>query len=94
VPLPRQCDSVLSARRLCRDGAVVPRTHGTVLQADNATVWSAEVPQGSDVLAVCSRAASTRVTDPAVERFSTTGKLIRERATEGWRVSTLTMKES
>jgi hypothetical protein len=70
------------------------RTHGTALETDDATLWSAELPRSFDVRAVCSRAAGTRATVLADERFYTTVLLIRERPTEGWNVSTLTMKES
>jgi hypothetical protein len=73
---------------------MVPRTHGMGSLVDGATHWSAVLSRTSEVIAVYSRASGARVTFPAVERFYTTVLLIRERATEGWHVSTLTMKES
>ena len=94
MPLQGMCAPVLTARRLCRDGAVVLRTHGTVLKAADATGWTAELPRTFGVLAVSSRASGTRATVLAVERFYTSDLLIRERATEGLHASTLTMKES
>jgi hypothetical protein len=39
-------------------------------------------------------ASAARATDQAVERFYTTVEPHRERATEGWRYSTLTTKET
>lgn len=72
----------------------MPRTHGTAQYEGKASIWSVVPPRLSDDFAVRSRAACARATCPADERFYTTVLLIRERATEGWRVSTLTMKES
>jgi hypothetical protein len=72
----------------------VPRTHGTALKTDDATLWSADLPRSYDVFAVGSRASGARVIVLADERFYPTVQLIRERTTEGWNVSTLSMKES
>lgn len=94
MPLPGMCELALTARRLCRDGAVALRTHGTAQNADEATLWSAGQPRTFGVLAVSCGASGARAAMPAVERFYPTVLLIRERATEGWPVSTLTMKES
>lgn len=72
----------------------MPRTHGTALKSDDATVLSAELPWSLDVFAECSRASGARATVLADERFYTTVCLIRERATEGLHASTLSTKES
>ncbi|MGE3272417.1 MAG: hypothetical protein AB7P40_26955 [Chloroflexota bacterium] len=72
----------------------MPRTRGARLIANNQTRWFAVQPQSPAVFALCSCSSGARATVSAVERFYTTAELIRERATEGWHASTLTMKEN
>jgi hypothetical protein len=87
----------------------MPRTQGSGLPVDAATIWTAVLPPSyrlpssgvitsgrthNGVFVVRSRAVSARTSLPAVEQYSTTVLPIRERATEGWCASTLTTKES
>jgi hypothetical protein len=92
VPLKRLCDLGLLAPRRSRGGIAVPRTPGTCVVADDLPVRSGAVIPSPAVPVVCAVTA-THATGAAVERFYTTVEPIRERATEGWRVSTLTTKE-
>jgi hypothetical protein len=93
VPLPGMCDPALTARRPCRAGAAVPRTWGGAI-AEDATLWSAGLsPSHAPSALSCSCSLGARATVRAVERFYTTVESIRERVTEGWHVSTLTLKE-
>jgi hypothetical protein len=94
VPQPRMCDPALTARHLLRAGAVVPRTWGSAAFVDDATRWSAVLSLSHAPSALsCSCFSGARATVRAVERFYTTVELIRERATEGWHVLTLALKE-
>ena len=89
MPLKRLCDLALSALRPPRAGRAVPRTPGTSSDTDDATSWPAALLLPS-ALPELSAALAARATVLAVERFYTTVEPIRERATEGWRVLTLT----
>lgn len=89
MPLKRLCDLALSALRPPRAGRAVPRTPGTSSDTDDATSWPAALLLPS-ALPELSAALAARATVLAVERFYTTVEQIRERATEGWRVLTLT----
>ena len=69
------------------------RTPATELALDDLTCWSnAAFPAPAKL--VLHAAGAARATNSAVERFYTTVELHRERATEGWRRSTLTTKET
>ena len=93
MPLKRLCDLAPSAPSSWRTGAAVPRTPGTELALDDLTCWST-APFPAPAKFVLQAASAARATNPAVERFYTTVDLYRERATEGWRRSTLTTKET
>jgi hypothetical protein len=60
---------------------------------DDLTCWSIG-PFLAPAKLVVHAASAARATDPAVKRFYTTVDPHRERATEGWRRSTLTTKET
>jgi len=71
----------------------VPRTPGTELASADLTCWSnASFPAPATL--VLREPVGARATDQAVERFYTTVDPHRERATAGWRRSTLTTKET
>ena len=93
MPLKRLCDLAQSAPSPRRVGAAVPRTPGTVRALDDLTCWSNAPFPAPTKLVLCA-ASAARATNTAVERFYTTVDLYRERATEGWRRSTLTTKET
>jgi len=69
------------------------RTQGAAQVADDATRWLAVQVSSLAVPALSSWPSGARATVPAPERCCTTAEVIRERATEGWHGSTLTMKE-
>jgi hypothetical protein len=69
----------------------MPRTSGTSSETDDATPWPAALLSPSAVPELFA-ALAARATVVAVDRFYTTVEQIRERATVGWRDSTL-MKE-
>ena len=93
MPLKRLCDLALLAPPLVRWAGSVPRTRGTdATSLDLACRPCA--PFSTPAKRVLDPAFAARATNPAVERFYTTVVPIRERATEGWRVSTLTTKET
>jgi hypothetical protein len=93
VPLKRLCDLALLAPPLVRWAGAVPRTRGMdATSLDLACRPGA--PFSTPAKRVLDPAFAARATNPAVERFYTTVVPIRERATEGWLVSTLTTKET
>ena len=93
MPLKRLCDPAPLAPSRWRTGAAVPRTPSTVRALDDLTYWST-APFPAPVELVLREPEDARATVQAVERFYTTVDLNRERATEGWRRSTLTTKET
>lgn len=92
MPLKRLCDLALSAWRPWRAGSSAPRTAGTLPCTDDAKnrpaaqLSHADVPEHRAV-------PSVRTIVPVARRFSTRVEQIRERATEGWRDSTLTKEK-
>jgi len=71
----------------------VSRTPGTELASADQTC-SSSAPFPAPATLVLQAALAARATDQAVERFYTTVDPHRERATAGWRRSTLTTKET